>query len=279
VRIATVLCLLAVCGFLVHAQDRNYATDERALVGKEWRLVSLGPAGAESNVVPGAAVTLRFADTGRASGSTGCNNFSGTYTVRGDTISFGAMASTRRACTDQRANEQEQRFLAAFDSARRFRLVSTRLTIYYTNGRNVLNFVDANATPPNEPQPTKDDPVAALTAYYAAINERNFQEAYRYWESPASSLNTFARGFAGTERSRLFVEPPAPVEGAAGSLYAEIPTIVVAETRNGERLFAGCYVMRRRNDSEGTWRIYRANLLPVAANAPLTRRLSTSCQR
>ena len=278
-RIATLLCLLGVCALLVHAQNRNYSTDERALVGKEWRLVSLGPAGAESNVVPGAAVTLRFADTGRASGSTGCNNFSGTYTVRGDTISFGALASTRRACTDQRANEQEQRFLAAFDTARRFRLVSTRLTIYYNNGRNVLNFVDANAPSPNEPQAANDDPVAALTAYYVAINERNFQEAYRYWESPASSFNTFTRGFADTERSRLFVEPPAPVEGAAGSLYAEIPTIVVAETRNGERLFAGCYVMRRRNDREGTWRIYRANLLPVAANAPLTRRLSTSCQR
>jgi hypothetical protein len=63
-------------------------------------------------------------------------------------------------------------------------------------------------------------------------------------------------------------------------LYAQIPTIVIAETRSGrERFFAGCYVMRRRNDRGGRWRIYRANLSPVSANAALTQRLSASCQR
>jgi heat shock protein HslJ len=251
-------------------------------VGKEWRLVSMGPTGAETGVVPGANVALRFGGDGRASGSTGCNNFGGNYSVQGDTISFGAMISTRRACTDQRANQQEQRFLAAFESARRFRLVANRLTIYYNSGRNVLNFVDANADPstPGGPEATDSDPVAALSSYYAAINERNYVKAFRYWESPTSSFERFVAGFEDTERSRLFIEPTANVEGAAGSLYAEIPAIVIAEMRNrGERFFAGCYVMRRRNDRTGTWRIYRATLLPVSANAALTRRLAASCQR
>lgn len=284
-RIATLLCLLAAGALLVQAQTtRDYSSDERALVGKEWRLVSMGTIGEEGRVVPGTTVSLRFGDAGRASGSTGCNNFSGTYSVRGDTISFGAMVSTRRACLDQRANEQEERFLAAFASARRFRIVSSRLNIYYNNGRSVLNFVDANAAPPDEPQPqpqpTDNGPVAALAAYYAAINARDFQQAFRFWESAPSSFERFMRGFADTERSRLFVEPSAQVEGAAGSLFAEIPAIVIAQTRNGgERFFAGCYTMRRRNDPQGTWRIYRANIAPVSANAALSRSLSTSCQR
>lgn len=282
-RIPTLLCLLAAGALLVQAQTtRDFSTDERALVGKEWRLVSLGIIGEESRVVPGTTVSLRFGDAGRASGSTGCNNFSGTYSVRGDTISFGAMVSTRRACLDQRANEQEERFLAAFASARRFRIVSPRLSIHYNNGRSVLNFVDFNAASPDEPrpQPTDEGPVAALAAYYAAINARDFQQAFRLWESPTSNFDRFVRGFADTDKSRLFVEPSAEVEGAAGSLYAQIPAIVIAQMRNGgERFFAGCYTMRRRNDPQGTWRIYRANIAPVSANAALLRSLSTSCQR
>jgi hypothetical protein len=133
---------------------------------------------------------------------------------------------------------------------------------------------------PARSETTEDEPVAALAAYYAAINARDYKKAYGYWESPTSSFERFVRGFADTERSRLFVEPIASVEGAAGSLYAEIPAIVIAETRNRrERFFAGCYVMRRRNDREGSWRIYRANIAPVSANAALTQRLSASCQR
>ena len=125
----------------------------------------------------------------------------------------------------------------------------------------------------------ESDPVAALAAYYTAINTRDYKKAYGYWESPASSFERFVRGFADTERSRLFVEPSANVEGAAGSLYAQIPTIVIAETPKGEQFFAGCYTMRRRNDREGSWRIYRANLLPVTANALVTQRMFAGCQK
>lgn len=283
-RIVGLLCLVGASVLLVQAQTtQSFFANERALVNKEWRLVSMGPTMVETGVVPGTNVTLRFNDAGRVNGSTGCNNYGGAYSVQGDTISFGAMVSTRRACLDQRANRQEQQFLAAFDTARRFRLTENGLVIYYSGGRNALNFVDANAprpTSPDEPRPTDDSPVASLNSYYAAINERRYEQAYRYWESPPSSFERFVRGFADTQRSRLFVEPAASVEGAAGSLYAQIPTIVIAETRNGgERFFAGCYTMRRRNDPRGTWRIYRANLSPVSANAALTQRLSASCQK
>jgi heat shock protein HslJ len=281
VRIVSLLCLVGASVLVVQAQTaESFFANERALVGREWRLVSMGPTMVETGVVPGTNVTLKFSDAGRVNGSTGCNNYGGAYSVQGATISFGAMLSTRRACVDQRANRQEQQFLAAFDTATRFRVADNRLTIYYSGGRNALNFVDANAPSTDEPRPTDDNPVAALSSYYAAINERHYEQAYRYWESPASSFERFVRGFADTERSRLFVDPLASVEGAAGSLYAQIPTIVIAETRSGgERFFAGCYTMRRRNDPQGSWRIYRANLSPVSATAALRQQLSASCQK
>lgn len=266
---------------MVQAQPgRQMSTDRRALAGTNWRLVSFGPVGTEENVVSGTKPTLNFAEDGRASGSTGCNSFSGTYTVRGDTLSFGRMISTKRACLDQRANQQEQLYLTALEQARWFRLASNRLTIYYISRRNVLNFESDSPETPGEPQPNESDPVAALTSYYNAIDDRNYEQAYRYWETPASNYDRFVRGFADTSTTRLLIEPPARIEGAAGSLYAQIPTIVIAETRNGsERFFAGCYTMRRSNQPGGTWRIYRATIAQVSAANALRQPISGSCGR
>lgn len=278
-RIATLLCLLILSALLVQAQPgRQMSTDSRALAGTNWRLVSFGPVGVEENIVPGTKPTLNFAEDGRASGSTGCNSFSGTYTVRGDTISFGRMISTKRACLDQKANQQEQMYLVALEQARWFRLASSRLTIYYISRRNVLNFVSDSPETPDGPQPTNDDPVAALASYYNLLNERNYEQAYRYWETPTSTYDRFVRGFADTRSTRLLIQPPARIEGAAGSLYAQIPIIVVAETRNGgERFFAGCYTMRRSNQPGGTWRIYRASITQGSAATALRLSISNTC--
>src|SRR6185369_15671707 len=165
----SLLLILAV--FLVaNAQTgRNMSTDQRALAGTEWHLVSLGPAGGEASLVAGTTVTLKFSEDGRASGSTGCNAYNGTYQVRGDTISFGRLVSTRRACLDQNGNQQEQRFIAALESANRFRLASNRLTIFSDRNRTVLNFTNDQASDPrddpkNGTQDDRSDPIATLAA-------------------------------------------------------------------------------------------------------------------
>ncbi len=282
-RIVTLLCLLGLSALLVQAQTgRDLSTDGRVLTGVEWRVVSFGPAGNEANVIAGTTLSLRFVEDRSVSGSAGCNMFRGTYEVRGDTLTLGRMVSTKRACLDQRANQQEQRYLGALESANRFRIVSKRLTIFYSNGRNVINLVDANDSSPSPDgaQPAESDPVAALISYYNAINERNYQQAYRMWETPETNLERFSRGFADTRRVRLLIEPPVRVEGAAGSAFAEIPTILIAETSNGrERFFAGCYVLRRSNELRGPWRIYRARINQVSASAALQQPISQTCTR
>jgi len=255
------------------------AYGQRVLTGIEWRLISLGPAGSETTAVAGTTVTLRFGEDNRATGSTGCNSFSGTYQVRGDNISFSRLASTRRACLDQNANEQEQRFLSTLGSANRFRLTRGRLTILSDRGRSVLNFVNNSISEPQEgPRDDRNDPVGTLAAYYSAINARDYNTAFRFWDSPPSSYEQFARGFGDTDQVRLLVEPSPRVEGAAGSLYADISAIVVSTMRNGsERVFAGCYVMRRSNVQDRGWQIYRAGVSPVSANMKLSRILSQGC--
>ncbi len=280
---AVVLAVLVLMSFAVQAQtSRVLSTDQRVLTGIEWRLVSLGPAGSETTVISGTTVTLQFAEDNRASGSTGCNNYSGAYQVRGENVSFSRLVSTRRACLDQKANEQEQQFLSTLGAANRFRLAASRLTILSDRGRSVLHFIDSSALEPqNPPADDRDsnDPVATLAAYYSAINARDYRRAFRFWDSPPSSYEQFARGFADTDQVRLLVEPSTRVEGAAGSVYAEISAIVVSTLRNGsERVFAGCYTMRRSNVQDRGWHIYRAGVSQVSSNIRLSRILSQGCR-
>ena len=132
-----------------------------------------------------------------------------------------------------------------------------------------------------QPRPGDDrnDPIATLALYYDAINARDYRRAYDLWDSPPSSYEQFARGFADTDRVRLLVDPSTSIEGAAGSVYASIPAIVVATTRSGnERLFAGCYVMRRSNVQDRGWHIYRGALSPVPSSTKLSRILSQGCR-
>ena len=276
-----VLVLICVASVAQSQTSRDLSTDQRVLTGTEWRLVSFGPAGAEASLVAGTTITLKFGEDGRASGSTGCNSYGGTYQVRGDNISFGRLISTKRACLDQNANQQESRFLSAIEAANRFRLSSNRLTILSNRGRNALNFVNSEGSePPGDGRDDDtNDPLATLAAYYDAINARDYRRAFSYWDSPTTSFERFASGFADTDRVRLLVEPSARVEGAAGSAYADVSTIVVATTRAGsERVFAGCYVMRRSNVQDRGWKIYRADVSQVPSSTRLSRMLSQACR-
>ena len=75
----SVLAFLILTSVAVLAQSQTLSTDQRVLTGTEWRLVSFGPAGNEASLVAGTTVTLKFGEDGRASGSTGCNSYGGTY--------------------------------------------------------------------------------------------------------------------------------------------------------------------------------------------------------
>jgi hypothetical protein len=135
----------------------------------------------------------------------------------------------------------------------------------------LLNF--ARDTPASEAERFEDqsNPVGLLASFYNAINTRDYQRAYRYFETPPGRLEDFTRGYANTENVTLLVEPPTRIEGAAGSLYAEVPTILIAHQRNGrERIFVGCYVVRKSNISGGPWKISRSTIstAPNITNVP-----------
>ncbi|HJY27188.1 MAG TPA: hypothetical protein VJ306_04065, partial [Pyrinomonadaceae bacterium] len=56
-------------------------------------------------------------------------------------------------------------------------------------------------------------------------------------------------------------------------------TIVVATTRGGnDRVFAGCYTLRRSNVRDRGWQIYRADVSVVPSSARVSRLLAQGCR-
>ena len=96
------------------------------LSGTAWVLAELnGDAAVSAPEVP----TLEF---GRedAGGNSGCNFFGGPYDQSGTSLRFGALAATRRACSDAAANAQEAAYFRALESTTRATTSGGRLVLY-----------------------------------------------------------------------------------------------------------------------------------------------------
>lgn len=246
------------------------------LTNTKWRLVSFSREGREVPVVNGATITLSFDANFRVSGSGGCNSYGGAYKTSAHRVTFSQIFSTQRACVDSKLNIQEQQYFAALRSTGDFQLSETELHISYDDNRATLNFTRDSADPPSasaNEEPTS--PESALVAFFDAINNRNYDRAFKSWETAPSDLPTFKRGYADTKNVRLLVGLPVQVEGAAGSLFADVSIILVSQLQNGrQRIFSGCYTMRKSNLSREDnpnatgWRIYRAS---VSAQQDLSR--------
>ena len=115
--------LLAVTGLVLLALPACMITERQAttdLPGTAWVLVDLD--GAEP--VEGAVPTLEFGDDDTVSGWSGCNSFSGEVAIDGNELSFGPLATTRMACVDPAAAEQETTFLLTLEAAESYTIDS-----------------------------------------------------------------------------------------------------------------------------------------------------------
>ncbi|MEJ7809514.1 MAG: META domain-containing protein [Gemmatimonadaceae bacterium] len=134
-RPAPVRCALATLATLaLLAGCASGSTPAAPLENTYWRLVALGgrPAVVTDNE---REAHLRFGtDSGRVVGSTGCNRLSGQYTHTGGTLRFGPAITTKMACADQGANDQERDFLAALQAADRHAIAGDTLTLANASG-------------------------------------------------------------------------------------------------------------------------------------------------
>ncbi len=108
---AVVVAVLAACDAAgATPGDTPEPTPAPGLEGSSWTVVSIG----DAPTVDGGRPTIAF-EPGRVSGSTGCNQFNGSYTIDGASLVFEPLATTRRAC-EAPLMEQESALVAALGS-------------------------------------------------------------------------------------------------------------------------------------------------------------------
>lgn len=130
------------------------------LAGTSWLLVSLGgqPALADT------PVTADFGADGTLSGTAGCNNYSGSYTAAGDTLTVAPnMVSTMMACLDP-IMQQESAFLAGLQAAATYQITGDSLVLLDANGTELMTF-------------TANIPVELAGSSWRVIGYNNGQEA------------------------------------------------------------------------------------------------------
>lgn len=103
-----------------------------AIEGPTWRLRSLGERDEEALAAARRGFSARFAG-GRVEGSSGCNQYTGGYTLGGDRLSLGPLAGTRMACPET-VMALEQHFLAAFRGTLVVAIDGDRLTLSPASG-------------------------------------------------------------------------------------------------------------------------------------------------
>ena len=127
--IASILGLAIVSG---HAAPAS----AQALAGTAWNAIE----------VAGTAVTAKgdrrphliFGADGRVAGTDGCNRLDGSYTAKGESISFGPLAMTQMACPG--IDEIATRFRSLLKGTGQWRLADGRLEFRDATGKTLAVF-------------------------------------------------------------------------------------------------------------------------------------------
>jgi heat shock protein HslJ len=121
------------------------AAQSLLLEGTSWHATGINNGRqAVQGIVNGTTVTLSFGAAGDASGSAGCNHYSGRYEASGAGFSIGAIAVTSMNCAaPEGVMEQEQAYLKALATAKAVRFEGDRLELRTEDGALAASFTRA----------------------------------------------------------------------------------------------------------------------------------------
>ena len=125
----------------------------------------------------------------------------------------------------------------------------------------------ASAIPDSDKTPAAAKKV--VEAYFAALSERHYADAYRMFPGSGMSASAFAASHAKYRTFKATVGVPGDTEGGAGSIYIEIPVVVTGTLKEGRPFrMEGPVALRRVNDVDGAtpaqlrWHIFSSALKP-----------------
>jgi heat shock protein HslJ len=105
------------------------------LSGSDWRPSFLSA----SDLPPGHHMVVHFGPDGKISGNGGCNQFFGAYSVSGNHLQIGPIASTRKGCPGLIAIESA--FFATLRAADSFAQEGGMLVLYDAAGGKLVQFM------------------------------------------------------------------------------------------------------------------------------------------
>lgn len=136
-RAGDTLTLTTPEGALVFKADLPAA--DVPLEGTRWQLSLFTTGDTSSSPLAGTSLTLELAK-GQLRGRSGCNTYTGSYSLSGATLSVANLTSTKMAC-DEAVMQQESVYLGALASTQSFRLESG--VLYLTHAGGELAFTAA----------------------------------------------------------------------------------------------------------------------------------------
>jgi putative lipoprotein len=103
------------------------------LAGGEWIVERVAGATAGGD----RRARISFAADGQVTGSGGCNRLMGRAEIGSETITFGALATTRMACPPE-VMQQERKLLDALSATRSYRIADVTLTLHDASGAELV---------------------------------------------------------------------------------------------------------------------------------------------
>jgi heat shock protein HslJ len=118
-------------------------TPQNPLANTNWQLSAMN---INQLPLPNTNVTAFFDNDGGVGGNSGCNPYSATYTVNGNSINIGPAIGGGSLCGPE-IDQQEQIYLATLQSAATFEIAGGQLIIRDGDGQEVLRYNELAAVP------------------------------------------------------------------------------------------------------------------------------------
>lgn len=115
------------------------------LDGTAWTLKTYDVGGTATAVPSGTVIDAKFA-AGKVSGFAGCNVYSGSAAISGATLKIGQLLTTSMAC-DPAVTKVETAYLANLATSATFTATGDALTIFGSDGKQLLSYGAASANP------------------------------------------------------------------------------------------------------------------------------------
>ena len=139
------------------------------LGGAVWELAAFVDNGIVTPVLAGTQVSAEFTN-GQINGSTGCNQFGGSYAQTGNNITINEVAMTRKAC-EGGIQQQETHFADMLRLVQTFSIEGNNLSLQHPTGTMQFVRLDANAT--SDPAPAEEFDIQPARIDTFSINVDN----------------------------------------------------------------------------------------------------------